>query len=81
MRWQNLAETGIVEAQWQGDNLVLRGLEPSELGELSNRLAPDRCACDNCYFYRQRHCQQPRSPLYGRQVAADGYCPEFSKRP
>ena len=77
-RWQSFAETGIIEARWQGDNLVLRGVDPSELSEITNRLAPDRIACDNCQFYQQRSCQQPRSPLFGRLVAPDGHCPEFT---
>lgn len=76
-RWQSFAETGIIEARWQGDNLVLRGVEPSELVDITNRLAPDRAVCDNCQFYQQRSCQQPRSPLFSRLVAPDGYCPEF----
>ena len=79
-RWQSFAETGIVEARWQGDNLVLRGVEPAELMDITNRLAPDRAVCDNCQFYQQRSCQQPRSPLFGRSVAADGHCPEFTAR-
>ncbi|NEP54604.1 MAG: hypothetical protein F6K65_39755 [Moorea sp. SIO3C2] len=81
MRWQNFAATGIVEARWQGDTLVLRGVEPSELAAITNRLAPDRAVCDNCQFYRQRSCQQPQSPLFGRLVAPDGHCPEFITRP
>ncbi|MEM8615098.1 MAG: MBL fold metallo-hydrolase [Cyanobacteria bacterium P01_H01_bin.105] len=79
-RWQSFAETGIIEARWQGENLVLRGVDPSELAEITNRLAPDRIACDNCQFYQQRSCQQPRSPLFGRLVAPDGRCPEFMSR-
>lgn len=76
-RWQSFAETGIVEARWQGEHLVLRGVEPAELADITNRLAPDRVVCDNCRFYQQRSCQQPRSPLFGRLVAPDGHCPEF----
>ncbi|MDV3351670.1 MBL fold metallo-hydrolase [Leptothoe sp. LEGE 181152] len=79
-RWQSFAETGIIEARWQGENLVLRGVDSSELVEITNRLAPDRIACDNCQFYQQRSCQQPRSPLFGRLVAPDGHCPEFTSR-
>ncbi|MEM1253313.1 MAG: MBL fold metallo-hydrolase [Cyanobacteria bacterium P01_H01_bin.21] len=79
-RWQSFAETGIIEARWQGENLVLRGIDPSELAEIANRLAPDRIACDNCQFYQQRVCQQPRSPLFGRLVAPEGHCPEFTAR-
>ncbi len=79
-RWQSFAETGIVEARWQGDNLVLRGVDPSELAAMTNRLAPDRAICDNCQFYQQRTCQQTRSPMFGRLVAPDGHCPEFIVR-
>ncbi|MEM9265963.1 MAG: MBL fold metallo-hydrolase [Cyanobacteria bacterium P01_F01_bin.13] len=79
-RWQSFAETGIIEARWQGDNLVLRGVDPSELAEITNRLAPDRAVCDNCQFYQQRSCQQSRSPLFGRLVAPDGHCPEFTSQ-
>jgi hypothetical protein len=79
-RWQSFAETGIIEARWQGENLILRGVDPAELAEITNRLAPDRAACDNCHFYQQRSCQQPRSPLFGRLVAPDGRCPEFMAR-
>ncbi|MEA5463589.1 MBL fold metallo-hydrolase [Leptothoe sp. PORK10 BA2] len=80
VRWQSFAETGIIEARWQGENLVLRGVDPSELANITNRLAPDRAVCDNCRFYRQRSCQQSRSPLFGRLVAPDGHCPEFVVR-
>ncbi len=30
-RWQNLADTGLIEARWQGEELVLRGLPQREL--------------------------------------------------
>ncbi|MEM6254936.1 MAG: MBL fold metallo-hydrolase [Cyanobacteria bacterium P01_D01_bin.156] len=79
-RWQNFAETGIIEARWQGENLVLRGVEPSEVMAITNRLAPNRAVCDNCQFYQQRSCQQSRSSLFGKVVAPDGYCPEFLPR-
>lgn len=77
-RWQSFAETGIIEAKWQGENLVLRGVDPSELVSITNRLAPDRAVCDNCQFYQQRSCQQYKSPMFGKIVAPDGYCPEFT---
>ncbi|NEQ53848.1 MAG: MBL fold metallo-hydrolase, partial [Leptolyngbya sp. SIO3F4] len=80
VRWQSFAETGIIEARWQGENLILRGVDPSELLDITNRLAPDRAVCDNCQFYQQRSCQQPRSSLFGRLVAPDGHCPEFTTK-
>ena len=30
-RWQGLADTGIVEVRWQGEELVLRGITQREL--------------------------------------------------
>ena len=30
-RWQNFADTGLIEARWQGEELVLRGLSQREL--------------------------------------------------
>ena len=30
-RWQDFADTGLVEARWQGEELVLRGLSQREL--------------------------------------------------
>ena len=30
-RWRQFADTGLIEARWQGEELVLRGLSPREL--------------------------------------------------
>ncbi len=76
--WQEWADTGIVEARWNGDELVLRGLSQQELMATGDRwVAPDRHCCQTCRFYRGGYCRNGRSPMTGRQVAADGSCSEF----
>jgi Cft2 family RNA processing exonuclease len=84
-RWQNLADTGLVEARWQGEELVIRGLPQRELlrqrGDLSI-LTTTPC-CGNCRYNRGQRCWNPNSPLYNFKVTPDGYCPvfEFSQMP
>ncbi|MCS7225379.1 MAG: MBL fold metallo-hydrolase [Gloeomargarita sp. SKYB31] len=76
-RWPQFSATGFVEARWQGDELVLRGLTPKEVlatGPTATR------ACAHCRFYRGQRCTQPDSPLMGLQVDPDGYCDAFAPR-
>ncbi|APB33789.1 beta-lactamase-like [Gloeomargarita lithophora Alchichica-D10] len=73
-RWLNFGATGLVEARWQGEELLLRGLSPQEV------LAPPPTGartCAHCRFYRGQRCTQPDSPLMGLQVAPEGYCAAF----
>lgn len=78
-RWQNFADTGLIEARWQGEELVLRGLSQRELLQqnslLKRQLNPE--SCGNCRFYRNQHCYNQDSPLNGFTVPNDGYCPLF----
>jgi Cft2 family RNA processing exonuclease len=77
-RWLNFADTGLVEARWQGDNLVIRGIAQREL--LNAEAAstnPKLRSCGNCRFYRNQHCQNRESPLSWLRVNIDGYCPAF----
>jgi Cft2 family RNA processing exonuclease len=78
-RWQNFADTGIVEARWQGEELVLRGLTQRELlsqsGELPRSIALE--ACETCLHYRGQRCWNQSSPLFGFKVTPEGYCPAF----
>ncbi|MBI4780893.1 MAG: MBL fold metallo-hydrolase [Oscillatoriophycideae cyanobacterium NC_groundwater_1537_Pr4_S-0.65um_50_18] len=81
-RWQHFADTGLVEARWQGEELVLRGLTPRELLQQSET-APDvqtEC-CDNCLHCRGQRCWNQVSPLFGFRVTPDGYCPAFAPSP
>lgn len=84
-RWQNLADTGLIEARWQGEELVLRGLPQRELlRQGSDRLldwvdanSPLRQCCANCTHYRGQRCWNPASPLFEFKVTPDGFCPVF----
>lgn len=82
-RWPKLAETGIIEARWQGDELILRGVTQRDLlkhHQQSKRLENLDC-CANCCYFRHQHCWNQASPLVGLQVRADGYCPVFEEQP
>lgn len=84
-RWKNLADTGLIEARWQGEELVLRGLPQRELlRQGSDRLvdwvdanSPLRQSCANCRHFRGQRCWNPNSPLYEFRVTPDGFCPVF----
>ncbi|MBV9386487.1 MAG: MBL fold metallo-hydrolase [Chroococcidiopsidaceae cyanobacterium CP_BM_ER_R8_30] len=81
-RWRHFADTGIVEARWQGEELVLRGLSQRELmSQSSNRALPaDLECCNNCRFQRGQRCLNQASPLFGFKVTLDGYCPAFERQ-
>lgn len=84
-RWQILADTGLIEARWQGEELVLRGLPQRELlRQGSDRLfdwaegdAALRTCCGSCRHYRGQRCWNPTSPLHELKVTPDGFCSEF----
>lgn len=80
-RWRNFADTGLVEARWQGEELVLRGLSQRELlNQRSERLlsAVLNC-CGTCRFQRGQRCWNQASPLFGFKVTPEGYCPAFER--
>jgi Cft2 family RNA processing exonuclease len=78
-RWQNFADTGLVEARWQGEDLVLRSLSQRELlASGSHAKMPTNIdCCANCTHQRGQRCWNPASPLYGFKVTPEGYCPVF----
>ena len=78
-RWQNFADTGLVEARWQGDELILRGLSQRELLQqnTSVRRQINIESCGNCRYYQEQVCRNKQSPLHGYNVPIDGYCPLF----
>jgi Cft2 family RNA processing exonuclease len=82
-RWQNFADTGIVEARWQGEDLVLRGLTQRELLRQSGDalLSMDLECCENCLHCRGQRCWNQASPLFGFKVTPEGYCPVFEALP
>jgi hypothetical protein len=79
-RWSQLADTGIVEASWQGDQLVIRGLNSRELLQVTpqdSTLSAQTCYA--CRHLRGQRCRNPQSPLVGLQVTSDGSCAVFER--
>lgn len=78
-RWQKFSDTGLIEARWQGEELVVRGVSQRELlsqGSAARVNANIEC-CGNCRYYRGQRCWNQISPLFGFKVTPDGYCPAF----
>ena len=81
-RWQALADTGLVQARWQGSELVIKGLNQRDL----LRAAPPSDApwqlpsCQICRHQREDRCRSTDSPLYGLQVSPEGVCPAFEAK-
>ncbi|MDJ0735145.1 MAG: MBL fold metallo-hydrolase [Nostocaceae cyanobacterium] len=80
-RWRQFADTGLIEARWQGEELVLRGLSQKELlKQASDRYTwSDVDCCGTCRHQRGQRCWNPASPLYNFKVTLDGYCPAFER--
>lgn len=78
-RWHNFADTGSIEARWQGEEIVLRGISQREILDRQQalNLDPDVPCCGNCRHQRGARCHCNRSPLNGFRVAPDGFCPAF----
>lgn len=78
-RWHNLSDTGLVEARWQGEELVLRGVSQRELlnQNSSARISIDIDCCAFCRYQRGQRCWNQASPLYSFKVTPEGYCPVF----
>lgn len=79
-RWRTFADTGLLEAKWQGDELVIRGLQQRELLNQDRSTASSELeqeCCDNCAYYRGQRCWNQHSPLFGFRVTPEGYCPVF----
>ena len=82
-RWNRLADTGVVQIRWQGNDLVIRGLTQQALLRQANSpatLNPSVQCCFNCVHWQQPRCNNSASPMYGFPVAAEGYCPQFAAR-
>ncbi len=78
-RWHNFADTGLLEARWQGEEIVLRGVSQREILDRQQGLNLDPLAhcCGNCRYQRGSRCHNPQSPLSGFRVTPDGFCPVF----
>jgi Cft2 family RNA processing exonuclease len=81
-RWQEFADTGLVEARWQGEELVLRSLSQRELLQATEEPeASEIPCCQNCIHCRGQRCRNPESPLFSLKVTLDGCCPMFEAVP
>ncbi|MCC5639679.1 MBL fold metallo-hydrolase [Nostoc sp. CHAB 5844] len=80
-RWREFADTGLIEARWQGEEIVLRGLSQRELlNQNSDRYnLSDVDCCGTCRHQRGQRCWNPASPLYNFKVTLEGYCPAFER--
>lgn len=79
-RWRQFADTGLIEARWQGEELVLRGLSQRELLNHSDRFVWSGIdCCGTCRHQRGQRCWNPASPLYNFKVTLEGYCPAFER--
>ena len=80
-RWRQFADTGLIEARWQGEEIVLRGLSQRELlNQSSDRYTfSDLSCCGTCRHQRGQRCWNPMSPLYNFKVTLEGYCPAFER--
>lgn len=81
-RWQKIADTGIVEARWQGEELVIRGISQRELlnSRSDSKMTADLDCCNRCQYYNAKRCWNRASPLYGFKVIPEGYCPVFEPK-
>jgi Cft2 family RNA processing exonuclease len=77
-RWQHFADTGLVEARWQGEELILRGVSARQLLNYPEKVAEDLRCCGNCRYLRSQRCLNEESPLHGFKVTATGVCRSFA---
>lgn len=81
-RWAALADTGLVQARWQGNDLVIKGLNQRDLLRSVASSEPWQLpSCQTCRYQREGRCRSAASPLYGLQVSPEGVCPAFEARP
>ncbi len=78
-RWHHLADTGLIEARWQGEELVLRGITAKQLLNEAqiNKVNSAIACCANCRYQRGNRCGSEDSVLYGFKVTPTGVCPAF----
>lgn len=80
-RWRQFADTGLIEARWQGEELVLRGLSQRELlnNYTDRKSMQDLDCCGTCKHQRGQRCWNPASPLFNFKVTLEGSCPVFER--
>ena len=80
-RWDAIADSGIILATWQGENLVIKGVSQREL--INAQLHPkgnSRNTCFHCSDYQNFVCQQMASPLFALKVTPEGSCQFFTAK-
>jgi Cft2 family RNA processing exonuclease len=78
-RWRALADTGLITAAWQGNELLVRGISARDL--MQERAQPQEAVtacCATCEFCRNQRCWNEASALHGFKVSLEGYCPVYS---
>lgn len=78
-RWSRFSDTGLVEARWQGEELIIKGISQRELLRQNNssRMVTDLDCCGSCRHQKNQRCWNQNSPLYGFRITPHGYCPVF----
>ncbi|NJN24183.1 MAG: hypothetical protein HC810_07045 [Acaryochloridaceae cyanobacterium RL_2_7] len=77
-RWDAIADSGIILATWQGENLIIQGVSQRELLHPQwQRLDGSVQSCLNCSDYLDGACQQTRSPLFSLKISPEGSCQYF----
>lgn len=81
VRWQSFADTGLIAAQWQGNDLLISGVSsPNVLSGIPpSSPFPINC-CEYCAYYRDHRCWNKESSLFGFRVTPEGTCPVFEPR-
>ena len=69
-RWAKLADTGIVEASWQGDQLVIRGLNQQELMQVSASQSPDKSFSKKSFSKKSFKQDQVDSKVLGEAISS-----------
>ncbi|NJL84921.1 MAG: MBL fold metallo-hydrolase [Leptolyngbyaceae cyanobacterium SM1_1_3] len=78
-RWMQFADTGLVEARWQGDDLILKGISQQSVlqREPPNKGQLELDCCATCAYFKEQYCWNQASALFQFKVSPEGYCPAF----
>jgi Cft2 family RNA processing exonuclease len=83
-RWFGFADTGLISAKWQGEDLLIKAISQRELLNIVPTDQGISQTCQSCRFYSGRdgsRCLNRTSPLSGLKVSSDGFCFGFEGIP
>lgn len=80
-RWFGFADTGLITAKWQGEDLLIKGISQRELLNIATTDQGISQTCQSCRFFSGIRCLNQESPLAGLKVSSDGYCFGFEGIP